>query len=133
MEAQECRQSPPSLHTISEISDTTLAWSVSQIHTGTSASLSLSLSLLFSQRVLATQQPPVWNRHTVSTGRHTAFGYSHRMIVLHGDQPDDQFEAHMIIDRYDSYANATLYTTERPVADRRGRRGSLRRCKWRCS
>ncbi|CEM23729.1 unnamed protein product [Vitrella brassicaformis CCMP3155] len=70
--------------------------------------------------VLATQPPPIWNRHTVSTGSHTAFGYSHRMIVLHGDQPDDHFEAHIIVHRYDSYTSATLFSTERPVEGREG-------------
>jgi len=42
------------------------------------------------------------------------------MIVLHGDQRGDAFEAHLYIHSFASIASAHLYTTERPVAGEKG-------------
>ncbi|CEM01654.1 unnamed protein product [Vitrella brassicaformis CCMP3155] len=70
-------------------------------------------------RELTTQQPPVWNCHTVSTIHRPPelFG---RVIVLHGDQPDHQFEATIIISSCPDVATAHLWTTEPPVAGKEG-------------
>ncbi|CEM26944.1 unnamed protein product [Vitrella brassicaformis CCMP3155] len=70
-------------------------------------------------RPLATQQPPVWNRHTISSRRGDP-GYFERTIVLHGDQPDHSFEAHLHTFSCPHYAWVYLYTTERPVAGEEG-------------
>ncbi|CEM02487.1 unnamed protein product [Vitrella brassicaformis CCMP3155] len=64
------------------------------------------------QRQLATQPPPVWGCHTIST---TSRG---RMIVLHGDQPDHTFAAHLYVDG--GYATVYLRTTEPPMAGKEG-------------
>ncbi|CEM28646.1 unnamed protein product [Vitrella brassicaformis CCMP3155] len=74
---------------------------------------------------LATQPPPVWNCHTISTSCATN-GTSRRIIVLHGDQQGHQFQAHLyIICRPPSIgrpreAEVYLYTTEPPVAGTMG-------------
>ncbi|CEM20304.1 unnamed protein product [Vitrella brassicaformis CCMP3155] len=70
-------------------------------------------------RQLLTQQPPVWNRHTISTFRQFALrglgGVFFRVIVLHGDQPNHTFTAHIFIYSSSISAHAFLFTTERPV------------------
>mmetsp|Transcript_35615 Transcript_35615/g.102340 ORF Transcript_35615/g.102340 Transcript_35615/m.102340 type:complete len:370 (+) Transcript_35615:114-1223(+) len=70
-------------------------------------------------RQLATQPPPIWGCHTISTNHIRALGDFNRMILLHGGQPDDTFEAHIYIyissDTSSDLADVYLYTTERPV------------------
>jgi len=70
-------------------------------------------------RELAHQQPPVWKCGTISTN-HYAAGDRARVIVLHGDQPQHTFEAHLYIFGGSTFSHARLYTTERPVAGRMG-------------
>jgi len=66
-------------------------------------------------RQLATQPPPIWGCRTISTfHRPAAGGSSDRTIVLHGDQPDHQFEAHIFIDSVPECAMTWLQTTELP-------------------
>jgi len=69
-------------------------------------------------RALATQQPLVWNRHSVGTSRKA--DPFERIIVLHGDQAGHTFEAHILFSTTPSTAQAALYTTERPVAGKKG-------------
>ncbi|CEM38959.1 unnamed protein product [Vitrella brassicaformis CCMP3155] len=73
-------------------------------------------------RHLTIQQPPIWGRHTISTGHRVGEGLFHRMIVLHGDQPGQTFETHItiIIGSNPTFADASLYTTERPVDGKKG-------------
>uniref|UniRef100_A0A7S1KHD4 Uncharacterized protein n=1 Tax=Vitrella brassicaformis TaxID=1169539 RepID=A0A7S1KHD4_9ALVE len=72
-------------------------------------------------RVLASQPPPIWDCRSTSTStssRWVARSF-YRMILLHGGQPDDTFEAHIYIyissDTSSDLADVYLYTTERPV------------------
>ncbi|CEM01671.1 unnamed protein product [Vitrella brassicaformis CCMP3155] len=66
-------------------------------------------------RDLASQPPPIWDCRTISTIHRAALEDFYRVIVLHGDQPGHQFEAHISITSYSTFAAVHLYTTERPV------------------
>ncbi|CEM38983.1 unnamed protein product [Vitrella brassicaformis CCMP3155] len=75
-------------------------------------------------RVLASQPPPIWDCRSTSTStssRWVARSF-YRMILLHGDQPDHTFEAHVIIcsSDADAPADVSLHTTERPVDGKEG-------------
>ncbi|CEM01339.1 unnamed protein product [Vitrella brassicaformis CCMP3155] len=70
------------------------------------------------RRALGTQQPPVWNCQTVGT-MHRGDTFI-RVIVLHGDQPEDTFESHIIIHSVFNNAWTFLFTTEPPAAGREG-------------
>jgi len=75
---------------------------------------------------LATQQPPIWGCHTISTRHWTAAGGVDRTIVLHGDRPHHKFETHITIystidqPQHLNEAHAVLCTTEVPVPGREG-------------
>ncbi|CEM04235.1 unnamed protein product [Vitrella brassicaformis CCMP3155] len=62
--------------------------------------------------------------HTTSTGHSVGQlmrQHEGRVIVLHGDQPDHSFKAHLhIIGLYPDSVFANLYTTERPAAGQSG-------------
>ncbi|CEL95926.1 unnamed protein product [Vitrella brassicaformis CCMP3155] len=72
-------------------------------------------------RQLSTQQLPVLDRTTISTGHRPAAAVFRRIIVLHGDQADHTlFEAHIYIYSNPDSADAFLFTTEPPVAGKEG-------------
>jgi len=79
---------------------------------------------------LSTQQPPVWDRRTISTSHrpalpsdsvsdlpfdHPGLGRFDRVIVLHGDQPGHTFQAHLITCVGPDFVRAHFRTTEPPV------------------
>ncbi|CEM38964.1 unnamed protein product [Vitrella brassicaformis CCMP3155] len=71
-------------------------------------------------RQLATQPPPIWGCRTISTRHWAVAGSFFCLIVLHGDQPGQTFEAHIFIYSSPDHATASLWTTERPVDGREG-------------
>ena len=82
---------------------------------------SLSYLAISRQWELATEPPPIWDRQTVSRSHWAGRVEFNRVIVLHGDQPEHTFEAHLSIHIFSlEVAFADLYTTERPVAGKKG-------------
>ncbi|CEL95954.1 unnamed protein product [Vitrella brassicaformis CCMP3155] len=71
-------------------------------------------------RQLARQPPPIWGCHTISTIHWATLQAFDRIIVLHGDQPDHTFTAHIYIQSFTPNAEARLFTTERPVDGKEG-------------
>ncbi|CEL95905.1 unnamed protein product [Vitrella brassicaformis CCMP3155] len=69
---------------------------------------------------LATQPPPIWGCHTISTSHWAGEAVFRRMMVLQGDQPSHTFEAHLYIYSTPGFADAYLWTTERRVAGKEG-------------